>query len=61
MGLFQIRPAQTRITVDVQPQQRLLDLAHQVARAQSGPVPGIIPSGGKRARPVSYLTASSPS
>ena len=38
MGLFQIEsPAQTRITVDVQPQS-FLDLAHQVALIRPGPI-----------------------
>lgn len=38
MGLFQIEsPAQTRITVDVQP-QGFLDLAHQVALIRPGPI-----------------------
>ena len=59
MGLFQIEsPAQTRITVDLQPQS-FLDLAHQVALIRPGP----IQSGTvhpyvrrkKRLEPVSYL------
>ena len=38
MGLFQIEsPAQTRITVDVQPRS-FLDLAHQVALIRPGPI-----------------------
>ena len=38
MGLFQIEsPAQTRITVDLQPQS-FLDLAHQVALIRPGPI-----------------------
>jgi error-prone DNA polymerase len=38
MGLFQIEsPAQTRITVDVQPRS-FLDLAHQVALVRPGPI-----------------------
>ena len=59
MGLFQIEsPAQTRITVDLQPES-FLDLAHQVALIRPGP----IQSGTvhpyvrrkKKLEPVSYL------
>ena len=59
MGLFQIEsPAQTRITVDVQPQS-FLDLAHQVALIRPGPIQsGTVHPYVRRKKglePVSYL------
>jgi len=59
MGLFQIEsPAQTRITVDVQPQS-FLDLAHQVALIRPGPIQsGTVHPYVRRKKglePISYL------
>ena len=59
MGLFQIEsPAQTRITVDVQPRS-FLDLAHQVALIRPGPIQsGTVHPYIRRKRglePVTYL------
>ena len=59
MGLFQIEsPAQTRITVDLQPES-FLDLAHQVALIRPGPIQsGTVHPYVRRKKglePVSYL------
>ena len=59
MGLFQVEsPAQTRITVDLQPQS-FLDLAHQVALIRPGPIQsGTVHPYVRRKRglePASYL------